>query len=126
VILTVILEPSSNAEINRAKRTCMNQLGRLKVDVKKALKKGVDSMMNLTPYTRNILRFRTHFVPPGHYYSPIPDVDEIIKNEAELSRKRCTLLAVDLNEKGQLDLLEQLKQYYPEMPFKKEPSPKYR
>lgn len=104
----------------------MNKIGRLKVDAKRAVKKSIDSVLTLTPYTRNFLKFRTHFAPPGHYYSPIPDVEEIKRNEKEISEKKRQLPAVDLNEEGQLALLEKLKKHYAEIPFTKEPSPDYR
>lgn len=104
----------------------MNTLGKLKVDAKRAMKKSIDSVLTLTPYTRNFLKFRTHFAPPGHYYSPIPDVAEIEKNEARISEKKRELPAIDLNEKGQLELLEKLKVYYPEMPFSTDPNGKCR
>lgn len=104
----------------------MNTIGKLKVDAKKAVKKSVDTVMTLTPYTRNFLKFRTHFAPPGHYYSPIPDVEEIKRNEEAIAKKKRQLPAVDLNEEGQMELLEKLKNYYGEMPFTTEPSEKYR
>lgn len=56
--------------------------------------------------------------PPGHFYSPIPDVAEIRRNEdrvfAAASRE---IPGVDLNESAQLALLAQLIPFYAEQPF---------
>jgi hypothetical protein len=56
--------------------------------------------------------------PPGHYYSPTPSIAEIKEREASIfgSIKK-TVPGIDLNEEGQLNLLEQLKKYYPSQPF---------
>jgi predicted O-methyltransferase YrrM len=55
--------------------------------------------------------------PAGHYYSPIPDKDEIlayIDSRKPLGRQ---LPGVNLNEKNQLKLLHEYRQYYKELPF---------
>jgi hypothetical protein len=56
------------------------------------------------------------FVPPGHYYSPIPsaeDVEEFGRRVTSLEH----LPGIDLNEEEQLALLEELAKFYPTMPF---------
>lgn len=55
--------------------------------------------------------------PPGHYYSPIPSLKEIRKNEEMIFDKEAELRAINLNEAGQLELLDELKKYYDEIPF---------
>ena len=58
------------------------------------------------------------FVPPGHFYSPIPSIEDIKKNEhrifGSIPRK---IPGIDLREKEQLDLLKLFKAYYDEIPF---------
>lgn len=57
-------------------------------------------------------------VPPGHYYSPIPSIEEIKLRENEIfaiSSKE--IPGLDLNENEQIYLVDMLKKYYPEMPF---------
>ncbi len=55
---------------------------------------------------------------PGHYYSPIPSLDEIRKREATIFDTNVREIgAVDLNEKGQLRLLKELKNYVLDFPF---------
>ncbi|MFH1598269.1 MAG: class I SAM-dependent methyltransferase [Patescibacteria group bacterium] len=56
--------------------------------------------------------------PLGHYYSPIPSREEIIKRSKKIfGIKEKKIDGVDLNETEQLVLLEQLKKYYDAIPF---------
>jgi len=58
------------------------------------------------------------WVPPGHFYSPIPSLTEIRSCEERIFQSsEKTILAVDLNEAGQLELFDTLGQYYGELPF---------
>jgi len=61
------------------------------------------------------------FVPPGHFYSPIPDPDELQSIEGEIiggtSRR---VPGIELNDDEQLELLKQFSAFYREMPFKAE------
>jgi predicted O-methyltransferase YrrM len=58
------------------------------------------------------------WMSPGHFYSPIPSVDDVRKREAQLfGDPPRTLPGIDLREEAQLALLEQLKDLYAEMPF---------
>lgn len=55
---------------------------------------------------------------PGHFYSPIPSIEEVRRYETKLFDANSRELGgVDLNENEQLALLEILKQYYAEQPF---------
>lgn len=64
------------------------------------------------------LRSQFGFVPPGHFYSPIPSLEEIRGDESRIfgSVPR-NILGIDLHEAEQLKLLEDFAQYYVEMPF---------
>jgi hypothetical protein len=59
------------------------------------------------------------FVPPGHFYSPIPALDEIRANERFIfdSVPR-SIPGIDMHENKQLDLLHGFKKYYDEIPFR--------
>ena len=49
------------------------------------------------------------FVMPGHFYSPLPDIDDLELRHDEVFRTgRVSLPGVDLNEDGQLALLDEL------------------
>jgi predicted O-methyltransferase YrrM len=56
--------------------------------------------------------------PPGHFYSPIPSLDEIRRKEEKIfDRSSEVIPGIDMNADGQLALLKQLRVYYREMPF---------
>ena len=58
------------------------------------------------------------FVPPGHFYSPIPSLEEIKKDEEKIFGELPTAIpGLELHEQAQLELLETLIPYYNEMPF---------
>ena len=60
------------------------------------------------------------FVAPGHYYSPIPSTERIRADAARLSSARPRELpGIELREEQQLALLDQLKVFYPDLPFPK-------
>jgi hypothetical protein len=58
------------------------------------------------------------FVLPGHFYSPIPSLDEIRRDESRIfgSVSR-NIDGLDLHEEEQLKLLNEFVAYYEEMPF---------
>jgi hypothetical protein len=58
------------------------------------------------------------FAPPGHFYSPIPDLGEVKRKAPALFRRGAmSLPGVDLREDAQLALLDSLSRYYDEIPF---------
>lgn len=65
------------------------------------------------------------FAPPGHYYSPLPDYDFVQAHyDGLVSRAPRTLPGIDLNEAGQLALLQELSAFYGDLPFgERLPSP---
>ncbi len=65
------------------------------------------------------------FVPPGHFYSPIPALDDIVRDQARLfpSPPPRTLPGIDLREAEQLALLAECVPFYAELPFTPQPSP---
>jgi hypothetical protein len=58
------------------------------------------------------------FVPPGHFYSPIPSLEEIKRDESKIfgSIPR-NIIGPELHEAEQLKLLNDFVVYYDEMPF---------
>ena len=66
------------------------------------------------------------FVPPGHFYSPIPALDEVARDEERIFRVPDVIPGVDLNTSGQLRLLDEFAQYYAELPFRAEKIPERR
>lgn len=63
------------------------------------------------------------WMSPGHFYSPIPALDEIAARDKELFGQPPTELpGIDLRVPAQLQLLEALSQYYAELPFPRDQS----
>jgi len=54
---------------------------------------------------------------PGHFYSPIPSLDDVRRREAEIFAIPPEIPGVDLNEAGQLALLRMLAERYPSNPY---------
>jgi hypothetical protein len=62
--------------------------------------------------------------PPGHFYSPLPDIEDIERRASIVfAPPPRTLPAIDLREAEQLALLEKLTAFYPELPWTEGPSP---
>lgn len=58
------------------------------------------------------------FVPPGHFYSPIPSLDEIQRDESIIfGCVPSNIMGLELHEDEQLKLLNEFVAYYKEMPF---------
>lgn len=58
------------------------------------------------------------YVPPGHFASPFPCLDEIRRDEARIFDKMpAAIPAVDLRADEQLRLLQEFLEYYHELPF---------
>ena len=60
--------------------------------------------------------------PPGHYYSPVPDLDEVRARERQIfDRSSAHLKGIDLRTDEQLALLPDFARHYAEQPFGDEP-----
>jgi len=55
--------------------------------------------------------------PPGHFYSPIPSLEEVKLKEDTIFHIPQQIPGVDLNIKMQLDLLNEFSKYYIQQPF---------
>eukprot|EP01062_Namystynia_karyoxenos_P046796 TRINITY_DN35165_c0_g1_i1.p1 TRINITY_DN35165_c0_g1~~TRINITY_DN35165_c0_g1_i1.p1 ORF type:complete len:342 (+),score=75.47 TRINITY_DN35165_c0_g1_i1:88-1113(+) len=69
-------------------------------------------------------QWRRGWVPPGHFYSPVPDLDEVRRRDLTLFPRTLPagLPAVDLNEEEQLRVLGELGELYGTMPFAEGPT----
>lgn len=67
-------------------------------------------------YQSELKKYKTLF-PPGHFYSPVPNIKEIKKKESSIFKKEKEILGIYLNEKEQLDFFNQLKKFYKDLPF---------
>lgn len=55
------------------------------------------------------------YVPPGHFYSPVIALTEVLKRAASIFHQPAKLHDVDLNESGQLKVLDELAKFYGEI-----------
>ena len=73
-----------------------------------------------------VQRYKT-WVPPGHYYSPIPALDEVKAREPQIfDYGTRTFPGIDLNENEQLELLGRFEEYYRDQPFHENKTPPLR
>ncbi len=55
--------------------------------------------------------------PPGHFHSPIPDLDDVRAREAQIFAVPPSLPGIDLRAEAQLELLPEFEVYAKDMPF---------
>jgi len=88
------------------------------------LRQFADRLLDLVPYVGDLRRqlrlLQAGPYPPGHYYSPIPDPQEVRAYLCTLSQLRQPD-ELNLNREGQKQLLEAFVPYYPELPFSEQP-----
>ena len=65
------------------------------------------------------------YVAPGHFYSPVPSVEDIDRAIAA-GPSANPLLGIDLREEEQMRLLRDLAKFYPEIPFASDRSTGFR
>lgn len=64
--------------------------------------------------------------PPGHYYSPVPDLKEIRRQADRVYRRPDHLEGLDLNEEAQVALLKTLAPLANDVAFNADPGPDWR
>lgn len=78
-------------------------------------------LVQLEQLTQEHMRYLTRY-PPGHFYSPLPDLKEIRKRENELfDAADEEVPGIDFNTGGQRDLLRRLADFQADMPFGETP-----
>ena len=104
------------------------------------LSKVINKVIKKMPYIRSLVKERDQlhdlvtawkrhlrYVPPGHFYSPIPNLDEVRENESAIFGSAPEIIAgIDLAEISQLQLLDEFKTYYAELPFAAHKTPELR
>ncbi|TAK31220.1 MAG: class I SAM-dependent methyltransferase [Saprospiraceae bacterium] len=75
---------------------------------------------SLISYIPRVGQWRAAFLKhstPGHYYSPIPDLEEVKKREAEIYDLNRNIHGIAFNDEVQLGLLEKVRSCLPEAPW---------
>ncbi|MFT3748921.1 MAG: class I SAM-dependent methyltransferase [Agriterribacter sp.] len=65
-------------------------------------------------------------VPPGHFYSPIPKMDDVRRDDEGLFNKNISIEGIDFNDVRQLELLEKFRSYQNIIPFTDSPTSLFR
>jgi hypothetical protein len=76
-----------------------------------------DRLNHIVYHAEQLNKAAPQWVPAGHFYSAIPLLSEIHRDDARIFRDLREVSAIDLDEPGQLTLLEELKGHYKEMDF---------
>ena len=85
------------------------------------MNKLVKHLLRKLPYIKNLSAL------PGHYYSPVINIEEIRRREKEIWPEPArTLVGIELREQEQLNLLESLIPFYKEIPFESNATDKTR
>lgn|ERR1035438_312294 len=67
------------------------------------------------------------WVPPGHFYSPLPDVEDVVRRSKIIYDRSATeIKGINLNRDNQLALLKQFREYYSTLPFERDHNPQSR
>lgn len=92
------------------------------------MKRLIKPFLNKIPYIQDLyLQIEKQGAfPAGHYYSPIPDRDEVISYIKSRRLRTMELPDVILNKESQFRLLNDYVQFYEELPFPEKQSPEYR
>lgn len=92
------------------------------------MKKFIKTVLDNTPVVKNIYRTikNQEAFPAGHYYSPIPDKEEMLEYYRSKNQVNLELPDVKINKEGQFNLLKSYVQYYKELPFPETQSINYR
>ncbi|YAF97655.1 MAG: class I SAM-dependent methyltransferase [Nodularia sp. CChRGM 3473] len=104
------------------KKIIKDILSRLPIPNKQLLEELKSEIERLNKEAKNVT-----WVPPGHYYSPIPSIEEIKLKEKEIfDEVPRNLPGINLNESEQLNLFQHFRQYYQEIPFEAHKKPEFR
>ena len=68
----------------------------------------------------------SEFVKTGHFYSAVPNISELKKDENRIWNSNTSVKGIDINESYQLELFNNLIQFYSEIPWCKKSRPGYR
>jgi predicted O-methyltransferase YrrM len=93
----------------------------------KDMKKFIGKVLTRIPYIRYAYLYKHNSsFRPGHYYSPVADVDDLREREAGIWISKA-LPGIDLNENDQKEFMTYLMNHEPgfNIPWKKEPSRRY-
>jgi hypothetical protein len=77
------------------------------------------SFLNSEEYTQRIKYLMDptiKFAPPGHFYSPLPDIDDVSNVYQNIDKSR-SLIGIEIKDEEQIELLKQFQKYVSIIPF---------
>lgn len=91
----------------------------------KSLLRGI---LNRLPYLGNLRKQLNNQgqYPAGHYYSPIPNHEEVLEYIESSKWAPAELLDITLNKESQFALLKEYQEFYSDLPFSEQQSPSCR
>lgn len=85
---------------------------------KNYIKEIIEKLPHVRSLKRKLLNYQQSLIfPPGHFYSPVVDIQELIANRSKIFDNSKELHGIDLNLKEQQLLLESFEKYYSLLPF---------
>lgn len=89
---------------------------------------GIKKLLNKLPYIRGLYKQlewykKSNYYLPGHFYSPIISINELMENEKVIWKDHFpdVITGIDLQADKQLALLEDFSAFYGDIPFKDQP-----
>src|SRR5689334_20811447 len=100
-------------------RRRIRELDQLRADVSRLslLNRAVSEELDRIKAAYEVAQRKGLWVPPGHFYSPIPAIQELKANEEEIFDIPCAVRGVALHHDKQLALLEEFCGFYAAQPF---------
>ena len=112
------MQPSGDTVVHRLARR-INAVGRV---VRRPL--AVDRRLRkLEAENRHLREVYETWVPPGHFYSPFPDLDDYARRVADLRDPHHDVVGIDLRESEQLALVEAIGTLVADIAFPEQPDP---
>ena len=79
-----------------------------------------------TAWIEQLKRGQCPHVPPGHFYSPHPDLEEVRAREESIFSREKAVLGIDLREEEQFQTLLKIADMYPSINFPESKTPEFR
>ena len=100
------------------------EIGELRADIGELEAAAEDHRRRLEEQRAELeeLHRRAGLYPPGHFHSPVPDLEEVRARDAEIFDRPAELAGIDLRDDAQLALVEELGRYAADQPFAAEPT----
>lgn len=78
----------------------------------------LEQLQKYTKELESLLSKYQHGWPPGHFYSPIPSLEQVEADDRQIfNTHEDPIPGVSLNEPYQLQLIKKFGQFYPDIPF---------